>query len=152
MESSVGLFDSNLASEYLLCERGSVESKDIRDEKDKLPDSNDTEAPPQTPTQTSSKPSKRSNRLAVACLFCRKRKIKCDGQISCIHCTKKGIECIYPTIPRARRRSSKQLHQLHQADILDKNIKEEYGSFADYCSDSRTSKSTMVQLKAEPLY
>lgn len=117
LESSVGLFDNNLASEYLLC--GEYDGN--------------IQAQPRTPPQTNIKKDKKP-RLAVACLFCRKRKIKCDGQTSCIHCQKRGIDCVYPTIPR-KKRSNKQLQQ----------VEDENEMYNSNCSGSKFgSKSTII--------
>ncbi|KAF9184953.1 hypothetical protein BGZ51_003031 [Haplosporangium sp. Z 767] len=35
-------------------------------------------------------------RIPIACVNCRHKKIKCDGQNPCSHCTKFKAECIYP--------------------------------------------------------
>ena len=51
---------------------------------------------------TITQPSKPKQRLAVACLFCRRRKIKCDGEAPCRHCHRRCQECVYPTEPRRR--------------------------------------------------
>ncbi|KAF9942571.1 hypothetical protein BGZ67_001184 [Mortierella alpina] len=61
-------------------------------------------APSATPTTPSSpsapkippkKPTKRI-RISTACVNCRHKKIKCDGQVPCAHCEKFRAECVYP--------------------------------------------------------
>jgi len=42
------------------------------------------------------KPTKRI-RISTACMNCRHKKIKCDGQVPCAHCEKFRTECVYPT-------------------------------------------------------
>ncbi|KAI1314723.1 hypothetical protein EDD11_001845 [Mortierella claussenii] len=48
--------------------------------------------PPKIPPK---KPTKRI-RISTACVNCRHKKIKCDGQVPCAHCEKFRTECIYP--------------------------------------------------------
>ncbi|KAF2103639.1 hypothetical protein NA57DRAFT_50511 [Rhizodiscina lignyota] len=40
----------------------------------------------------------------LSCITCRRRKVKCDKKQPCIHCTKMGIECVYPASGRKPRR------------------------------------------------
>ncbi|KAF8952408.1 hypothetical protein BGZ46_003483, partial [Entomortierella lignicola] len=49
--------------------------------------------PPKLPPK---KPSKRI-RISTACVNCRQKKIKCDGNVPCAHCEKFRTECAYPT-------------------------------------------------------
>ncbi|KAG0245846.1 hypothetical protein BGX31_005744 [Mortierella sp. GBA43] len=42
------------------------------------------------------KPTKRI-RISTACVNCRHKKIKCDGQLPCAHCEKFRTECVYPS-------------------------------------------------------
>ncbi|KAH8923064.1 hypothetical protein BT69DRAFT_189883 [Atractiella rhizophila] len=54
----------------------------------------------------SSKPKK----LAIACHFCRKRKMKCDGgRPTCIQCIKRDQACTYDLVPRMRGRGKKNI-------------------------------------------
>ncbi|KAI1029999.1 hypothetical protein LB504_010402, partial [Fusarium proliferatum] len=39
---------------------------------------------------------KRNEYALVACMLCKSRKVKCDGQWPCQRCTKRGVECSYP--------------------------------------------------------
>ncbi|KAF4434144.1 hypothetical protein FACUT_7996 [Fusarium acutatum] len=39
---------------------------------------------------------KRNEYALVACMLCKSRKVKCDGQWPCQRCTKRGAECSYP--------------------------------------------------------
>ncbi|KAF9923854.1 hypothetical protein FBU30_006091 [Linnemannia zychae] len=55
-----------------------------------LPSSEPTKLPPK-------KPSKRI-RISTACINCRQKKIKCDGQTPCSHCEKFKTECAYPAV------------------------------------------------------
>ncbi|KAG0366694.1 hypothetical protein BGZ54_005015 [Gamsiella multidivaricata] len=48
--------------------------------------------PPKIPPK---KPTKRI-RISTACVNCRQKKIKCDGQVPCAHCEKCHTECVYP--------------------------------------------------------
>ncbi|KAF9959473.1 hypothetical protein BGZ65_000354, partial [Modicella reniformis] len=49
------------------------------------------------PKVSPKKPTKRI-RISTACVNCRHKKIKCDGQVPCAHCEKFRTECIYPTV------------------------------------------------------
>jgi Fungal Zn(2)-Cys(6) binuclear cluster domain len=40
----------------------------------------------------------------ISCIVCRQRKVKCDKQQRCSNCVKAGIECVYATPARPRRR------------------------------------------------
>ncbi|KAF9907368.1 hypothetical protein EC991_011017 [Linnemannia zychae] len=35
-------------------------------------------------------------RISIACVSCRHKKIKCDGQVPCAHCIKSAGKCVYP--------------------------------------------------------
>ncbi|OAQ36106.1 hypothetical protein K457DRAFT_373355 [Linnemannia elongata AG-77] len=35
-------------------------------------------------------------RISIACVSCRHKKIKCDGQVPCSHCVKSAGKCVYP--------------------------------------------------------
>ncbi|KAF9127676.1 hypothetical protein BGW39_005687 [Mortierella sp. 14UC] len=35
-------------------------------------------------------------RISIACVSCRHKKIKCDGQVPCSHCIKSAGKCVYP--------------------------------------------------------
>ncbi|KAI7760687.1 hypothetical protein LZL87_007899 [Fusarium oxysporum] len=39
---------------------------------------------------------KRNEYALVACMLCKSRKVKCDGQWPCQRCTKRGVDCSYP--------------------------------------------------------
>ncbi|CAO3563622.1 unnamed protein product [Mortierella alpina] len=47
------------------------------------------------PVSTKKAPVKRI-RIPIACVNCRHKKIKCDGQVPCSHCEKFRVECVYP--------------------------------------------------------
>lgn len=41
----------------------------------------------------------------LACILCQQRKVKCDRNFPCAHCTKAGVQCISAALaPRQRRR------------------------------------------------
>jgi hypothetical protein len=40
----------------------------------------------------------------ISCILCRQRKVKCDKQQRCSNCVKAGVECVYVTPSRPRRR------------------------------------------------
>jgi len=39
-------------------------------------------------------------RCQMACVFCRRRKIKCDGRTSCVNCLRHSEECKYEPIKK----------------------------------------------------
>ncbi|KAJ7702794.1 hypothetical protein B0H17DRAFT_852381, partial [Mycena rosella] len=53
----------------------------------------------------------RSKRQALACFFCRKRKIACGGppkgsaDTTCDQCARRGVPCEYPTESRRGQHS-----------------------------------------------
>ncbi|KAK4448709.1 fungal-specific transcription factor domain-containing protein [Podospora aff. communis PSN243] len=55
--------------------------------------------------QTSASPQKitPSPRVAKACSFCAKQRLRCDGKEPCGRCHARGLQCIY--LPRAKRRT-----------------------------------------------
>ncbi|UPL03054.1 hypothetical protein LCI18_013988 [Fusarium solani-melongenae] len=57
--------------------------------------------------------SSRSRRRAVeACTFCRRRKIKCNGQRpSCANCQTYDKECIYEPVPEVAKEAGRERHQ-----------------------------------------
>ena len=38
------------------------------------------------------------NKITIACLYCRQRRIRCDGDNPCGSCTERGKSCEYPTV------------------------------------------------------
>lgn len=51
--------------------------------------------------------SKRRRRVSRACIICRKKKIKCDGQEPCLSCVAGGKACEYDGLKRAERKRRK---------------------------------------------
>ncbi|CAL1698217.1 unnamed protein product [Somion occarium] len=48
--------------------------------------------------------SKTPRRVPMACTFCRKRKLKCDGRkTSCANCERRGIPCSYVPVAEDNR-------------------------------------------------
>ncbi|KAI0339126.1 hypothetical protein BDW22DRAFT_1400785 [Trametopsis cervina] len=45
--------------------------------------------------QTDPEPQRIPRRTAMACQFCRGRKLKCDGRAPCTNCEKRHIQCTY---------------------------------------------------------
>jgi hypothetical protein len=46
----------------------------------------------------------------LSCITCRQRKIKCNKENPCNHCTKVGVECVFPNrvrVPRSKQTASK---------------------------------------------
>lgn len=46
----------------------------------------------------------------LSCVTCRQRKVKCNKVDPCNHCTKAGVQCVFPTrvrVPRAKQTGSK---------------------------------------------
>ncbi|KAF8926979.1 hypothetical protein BGZ58_010733, partial [Dissophora ornata] len=58
-------------------------------------ESSTTSSSPGPPKIPPKKPTKRI-RISTACVNCRHKKIKCDGQVPCAHCDKFRTECVYP--------------------------------------------------------
>ncbi|CAH2351193.1 hypothetical protein CLIB1423_03S00958 [[Candida] railenensis] len=44
-------------------------------------------------------------RVTTACEFCRRRKVKCDGNNPCINCTQNRIQCHYAVVPPVKKLS-----------------------------------------------
>lgn len=47
---------------------------------------------------------------ALSCVTCRQRKVKCNKESPCNHCTKAGIQCVFPNrvrVPRAKQTGSR---------------------------------------------
>lgn len=42
-------------------------------------------------------------KVQIACLYCRHRRIRCDGNTPCSSCVQRGKECQYPTEPPKKR-------------------------------------------------
>lgn len=62
---------------------------------------------------------KKRERVSKACVFCRKKKIKCDGQPTCSHCQHGGKECIYPEDnPTRRQRKPRVNKKLTKSDSI----------------------------------
>lgn len=51
----------------------------------------------------------KAQRTTLACLNCRKKKIKCSGQYPCINCLNYKCECTYPSNGRNQPESTRQL-------------------------------------------
>ncbi|KDQ55969.1 hypothetical protein JAAARDRAFT_195212 [Jaapia argillacea MUCL 33604] len=37
-------------------------------------------------------------RTPMACLFCRGRKLKCDGRSTCANCSRRNLPCTYASV------------------------------------------------------
>ncbi|KAI8598362.1 fungal-specific transcription factor domain-containing protein [Dissophora ornata] len=58
-----------------------------------------------------------------ACLACRKKKIKCDGQPTCQRCARLGFECSYIEVPHTpQARSAKQKQKSSAVDASDTSL------------------------------
>lgn len=70
------------------------------------------------------KTAKSRNRVSIACTICRKKKIKCDGQIRCLHCVSANKDCIYPetTVRRTRTKEPKKVDKAQSMKILDTRL------------------------------
>lgn len=65
------------------------------------------------------------NRVSKACVQCRQRKIKCDGQVQCKHCKSAGKECIYPqnTIRKPKAKTAvKKVSKTQSMETLNNRI------------------------------
>ncbi|KLO15248.1 hypothetical protein SCHPADRAFT_902529 [Schizopora paradoxa] len=40
-------------------------------------------------------------RTPMACLFCRGRKLKCDGRSICANCLRRSISCVYEPVGKS---------------------------------------------------
>lgn len=59
----------------------------------------DSKAPKKSQTDKEKKPEKEKKRLIVACIGCRKKKIKCSSdRPACSNCLRLNIPCEYPVI------------------------------------------------------
>ncbi|KAK6858606.1 hypothetical protein PG995_005170 [Apiospora arundinis] len=71
------------------------------------------------PTQTPSAKTNRQRLTSVACLTCRQKKSKCDGQRpSCQPCLRKNIKCAYPDSDDIRIRGLQQASCRYIFDVL----------------------------------
>ncbi|KAK5051890.1 hypothetical protein LTR84_002693 [Exophiala bonariae] len=64
--------------------------------------------PPRMSEQTEKQ---KSDRVAIACLTCRFRKVRCSGGNPCKLCSKLATECEYP--PKQRRKPTKKIRDVH---------------------------------------
>ncbi|KAG2223886.1 hypothetical protein INT45_012759 [Circinella minor] len=85
-------------------------------------------SPPSTPTTTRNIAKPRSNRnqqrrtsnnttspekrnkANKACKGCRKKKVKCEGEVPCERCQKAGLDCVFDTVASTKRTSSTRRH------------------------------------------
>ncbi|KAG8855594.1 hypothetical protein FRB96_006788 [Tulasnella sp. 330] len=74
--------------------------------------SNSTDDPPIIPGAGEKLPrvyKKRGTVSELACTFCRERRKKCNGERpSCLSCQARGVTCVYPDTPRARKGGRKK--------------------------------------------
>ena len=79
----------------------------------------ENENPSSGSTGTPTKPAK-----AYSCIRCFERKVKCDRESPCSHCSKSGSECIFRVPPPPRRRKKRTQEDIlkarltHYEDIL----------------------------------
>lgn len=63
----------------------------------------------------------RKTRVSKACNFCRRRKIKCDGEMPCSNCThSENRNCEYPLTPRKPRQRKPDLNK--SVELLEKRL------------------------------
>ncbi|KAI8147803.1 fungal-specific transcription factor domain-containing protein [Fennellomyces sp. T-0311] len=58
--------------------------------------------------QRRSSNAEKRNKANKACKGCRKKKVKCEGEVPCERCQKAGLECVFDTIPPAKRTSNRR--------------------------------------------
>ncbi|KAF9086168.1 hypothetical protein BGX23_009098 [Mortierella sp. AD031] len=82
------------------------------------------------------KPSKRI-RISTACINCRQKKIKCDGQVPCSHCEKFRTECVYPAVNKPANQEYVETLESHLQGLLSRGIGKGLGTdlAADPSSD-----------------
>jgi hypothetical protein len=93
---------------------------------------------------------KRRRRPPLACEQCRKRKIRCDRNVPCNHCTKSNIEsCTYAPahVPKLRRRqrsdlSDKAVFRTHPPAHIRPSAS---GSLVDTSDSENLSRSGILQ-------
>jgi hypothetical protein len=57
-----------------------------------------------------------AKRQAIACHFCRNRKLKCDGEKPCRHCERRKLECTYEEVARKRGKGKKARREPSKED------------------------------------
>jgi len=83
----------------------------------------------------------------LSCVTCRQRKVKCDKASPCNHCTKVGIQCVFPNrvrVPRAKQAASKTrdvelLRRISRLESLVSKI-----DAADAMKDARGEDDPMI--------
>ncbi|KAF8737045.1 hypothetical protein AX14_013576 [Amanita brunnescens Koide BX004] len=44
-------------------------------------------------------------RTPMACVFCRRRKLKCDGRSTCANCDRRSVACVYMPVGQQESQS-----------------------------------------------
>lgn len=77
-----------------------------------------------------------SERLSFSCSTCRARKVRCDKQHPCSNCVKAGVECVFLSPTRGKRKRTKPVKEgLHAKLKRYKTLLESHGVVTD-ASDS----------------
>ena len=51
---------------------------------------------------------RKKNVVNLACNFCKRRHLKCDGNIPCVQCTSRNEECVFGNNLKRGRKSTKE--------------------------------------------
>jgi hypothetical protein len=106
-------FDESIADEFGLATRGRADGTDLggktKDDK--------SDAPPAW-SELKTKAGKERKRLPLACIACRRKKIRCSGEKpACKHCLRSRIPCVYKVTTR------KAAPRTDYMSMLDKRLK-----------------------------
>lgn len=90
-------------------------------------------------------------RHSRSCTLCRQRKVKCDRQQPCCHCTRANLECIYPPGPgrapkRPRNSSAFHAQVVDKLQSLEKVIKQLTAEREAALKGNDTIKSRLVDM------
>jgi hypothetical protein len=106
-------FDDSVADEFGLASRGRADGTDLggKSKDDK------SDAPPAW-SELKTKAGKERKRLPLACIACRRKKIRCSGEKpACKHCLRSRIPCVYKVTTR------KAAPRTDYMSMLDKRLK-----------------------------
>lgn len=99
------------------------------------------------------KAGKTRQRLPLACIACRQKKIRCSGeQPTCRHCARNRVDCVYKTGGRRKRRSSAKKNAQEKtsergSESTAESVHTDHGSqVSDHHIDSKTRTSEISSL------
>lgn len=111
---SLDALDDPVADDFEVTSRGRADGTDLGG---KAKDTNATDAPPPW-SELKTKAGKERKRLPLACIACRRKKIRCSGEKpACKHCLRSRIPCVYKVTTR------KAAPRTDYMAMLDKRLK-----------------------------